>query len=594
MKRGRGYRLWILPPLAAVVAITSWVLLLPARVRPVPGVPAPKMTPPPPVPPPPTSPAGAVTGRADRQTLAVLAPHFRPDGHAAVFLGGAGWLDLYDLEDRRALRRFYLPLPSDCQPRHFTAAVSPDGMRLAVVSTDQCQDLCAWVYDVAGGRLIACLPLGPVRVENADERLYGMGGHTTWPDHHPDDGLRLQFSRDGRRLGVNEADYWPAGTFGPRPFTLWDIDQRRCLARVPLDEHRGGSAALSLDGDWLLADDLKDTAVLWHLTLSPPMSYRTLVQGSWFCWSPNGRWVLGQGSTPSAALAGKRGCRSLAWPPADEDGATAFSPDSKSIMCCSQGFRVGQREPVAGWDYWMGRSMRFSADGRRAISFGVGERQDAVDCGLPPLDTIVSLLVYDAEQGKPLARYAVPVRDTIRHTAVRNVRWTPLGPVLDWDQRDETCRPDPVRGSSDCHPTATPLTPAGGWLGLHPTDPAPGEGAAAPLLDSAPFELQFCVNLWRSPDKRRWVGYTDDEVVRVGRSTVDNEDRVTAFVSLLALDDWVAWTPDGRFAGTPKGEARLQFVTWNDGVATAVEAAAGHAERYRPDELAKILAALPQ
>src|SRR5207248_1720867 len=106
--------------------------------------------------------------------------------------------------------------------------------------------------------------------------------------------------------------------------------------------------------------------------------------------------------------------------------------------------------------------------------------------------------------------------------------------------------------------------------------------------------LLYCYSEVCSP----WKGWPGDKYVAVAGGRVTLQIYALAHPEKPVLEvlshkrDWVAWTPEGYYAGTPAGEQLMgwKVTTDEDQLATFYPARAFHKKFYRPDVIQRLLA----
>jgi WD40 repeat protein len=196
---------------------------------------------------------------------------FSPDGRLIASSHADGWVRLWDVAQRRALRGFW----ADQQAVH-SAAFTPDGRFLLVIDLRNGPRL----YEVASGKEVRQFVGHTARVKDIAVSPDGRRALSCSDDRT----IRLwdlQTGKELRRLaspaGLHGVAFCPDGrraVSGGNDGTvrLWDLRTGQQLYRF--DDHKGGvcSVAVSPDGRYALSGSWDHTARLWRLPEPAPVT----------------------------------------------------------------------------------------------------------------------------------------------------------------------------------------------------------------------------------------------------------------------------------------------------------------------------------
>ena len=372
---------------------------------------------------------------------AITSVAFSPDGTKLAEANGEGFVQVWDLESNRILRRF-----DGHRGTVWSVAFSPDGETLASGSSDQSVRL----WDVSSGRelrnlqgysslvlSVAFSPDGETLASASDDQsvrlwdvssgreLETLQGHSSWVGS-------VAFSPDGETLASASYD---------QSVRLWDVSSGRELRT--LQGHSAGvfSVAFSPDGETLASASYDQSVRLWDVSSSREL--KTLQGHSdWVrsvAFSPDGETLASASFDQSVRLWDVARGRELETLQGHSDGvlSVAFSPDGEKLAAGGQdGLRFWRKSrdefeltrlQIGGLD---GMWIRCNAEGHclRRDDGTFLQRRDAsgllhpippqIDDPPPPLEILsapTSLTTRDGE--------ALPFTVRVKNTGTTRAFW---------------------------------------------------------------------------------------------------------------------------------------------------------------------------
>jgi len=537
-------------------------------------------------------------------------------GRLALTVGADKTARLWEIASGRLLRVFRPPIGAGPEGLLFTGTLSPDGSLAAVAGytgVEWDRSVSIYVFDTTTGRMV--------------RRLDGLPQLVTG----------LSVSPGGQWMAVGLAD--------KMGLHIWDVSQGREVAHD--SAYASGCGELDWHGDsQLLTSDAGGVLRLYGWNNRPPAVLKPLhsahtAQGKEIAsarFSPDGRQIsVGFNESTAVAVLSGADLSPLFTPntggfQSDNMGTVAWNADG-TILAGGGMWVHGRGSPIRIWqdagrgafrDVSVARNtimdLRPLPDGRLLFAAGdpswgiLSPSGQATTMAIPPIgDFRDNLPAFRISSDARTVAFAFlqfgkePAVFDLRQRQLRSGRTEGTTPaqlrvartdglnVTDWEfTRAPKLNGEPLKlkfnggmERSTClaiAPDASSFLLGGDYYLRCLT------AAGAPLWEAVQPGAAWCVNL--SADGRLAVAAFSDGTIRWYRS--DNGAELLALFPHADRERWVAWTPQGYYDASPKGE---DLIGWHvnrgkDHEADFFPASKFRDQFYRPDVIARVLETL--
>lgn len=546
---------------------------------------------------------------------------FTHDGKYLVSAGDDKVVRIWDVATEKTVRTIRERIGDWPEGVIYAAALSPDERYLAVGGwLASAPDYgVIRIHDFQTGNVVALLkghtdsihsltfsPDGRYLASgSADKtvRVWNMADRTTVHvlSGHSDAVFAVAFSPDGQRLVSGSDD---------KALRLWEVSSGQMLREMGGHSDTVRSAVFSSDGRYIASGGRDRTIRLWDgrtgelikqlatqggevRGLSFSSDGRTLLSGSAsgdnICHIfevPSGREINSFAGQKNAVVA-------TAFPPDGKLAATAGGDQEEIYLWNATNAQIVRKLVGAGQTVW---SVGFDSDGR-SIAFGNSARPGWAPNNYGPLQKSIFLgqdtssgvsLGASLESEAPFIRARGRIGDLSLQVIPGKRSDTDILEVLRSGKVEHEIARDPGAGNRHTAYSLSPdqtLIASGGDDGILSLYSTSGQKAAACIgHTSQVWAVAF------SPDGKTLVSGSADQTIRLWDVSPSScRNLITVFVG--SDNEWVAWTPQGYYTASAKGD---KYIGWhvNQGLnqqAKFYPVAQFQKQFYRPDIVAEFL-----